>query len=193
MSFPIGFFPTRLKASFRRWLRDSRAVATVEFVLVTPAMLMLMAIVVFAAQGFELQRKVTLTMRTLTDLVTQQSDISVANAPTYNINQVLAAASLVMAPYDPTLMQMVISEVKVTGATTAVVQWSKATGTSAVALTAGATVTIPSNLAATGTFLVLGTVNYNYNPLQILLPSNAITLSDSIYMAPRISGSINCC
>ena len=192
MKFSVASALRNLRDRARGLWSDARAMATVEFAMVTPAMLSLTALVVFAAQGFELQRKVTLTMRTLTDLVTQQSAIGTTTATSYTYSQILAAASLVMAPYDASQMQMVITEIQTNGTTSGKVIWSQATGTGATAYTAGSSITVPSNLTSPG-YLIYGTVSYNYNPLQIFLPSNAITLSDSIYMSPRVSGSIQCC
>src|SRR5580658_754427 len=91
----------------RRWRRDTNAAAAVEFALTAPAMLMMMAMIVFGGEGFEVQRKVTMTMRTLTDLVTQQCDVgpspqtyySPCQTNTYTWSQIINAACLVMAPY----------------------------------------------------------------------------------------------
>jgi len=178
----------RVRDTIRRWLGETRAAATVEFAFVAPAMLIMMALIVFAGQAFEIQRKVTLTMRTLTDLVTQQSDVT-STSSTYTYSQILSAASLVIAPYDSTQLQMVISEVQTNGSTTAKVIWSKATGTGATALTVGSSVSVPRYVEANG-YLIVGTVNYTYNPLNIFVQTSPITLTDTIYMSPRISTCI---
>ena len=188
---PLDLLSGSARKLARRWLDETAAIATVEFALVAPAMLGLMAMIVFAGQGFEIQRKVTLTMRTLTDLVTQQTAIGLTSATNYNYTQILNAASLVIAPYDATPLTMVISEIQTNGTANGTVVWSKGTS-NATALTVGSSVAVPANLQNSG-YLVLGTVSYTYTPLQIVYQSSGMTLSDSIYMAPRVSSNILCC
>jgi Flp pilus assembly protein TadG len=154
-------------------------------------MLMLLAIVVFAGEGFEIQRKVTLTMRTLTDLAAQQTNIGTSST-TYTYTQILDAASLVMTPYNSTGLSMVLSEVSTSGNGTGTVVWSQATS-NATALATGASVSIPSNLTPSS-FMIIGTVSYTYNPLNIFISVGGIPLSNTIAMAPRGStGSVACC
>ncbi len=163
----------------------------VEFALIVPALLAMTALVVVGGIGFELNRKVTLTMRTLTDLATQQTNIGTSST-TYTYTNILNAASLVVAPYDPSKLSMVLSEVQTNGTTSATVVWSQANAQGA-ALAAGSTVTVPSNLSASG-YLILGQVTYKYNPLNIFVSASPITLSNSLYMAPRVvAGHVNCC
>ena len=182
---------SRFRDRVRRLRRETRATAAVEFAFVAPSMLVMMAIIVYAGQAFEIQRKVTLTMRTLTDLVTQQTNIG-ATSSAYTYTQILNAASLVIAPYDSSQMQMIISEIQTNGTSAGIVVWSQATGTGATALSVGSSVTVPTNITAAG-YLILGTVNYTYNPLSIYQQASAITLTDHIYMAPRVSSSVQCC
>jgi Flp pilus assembly protein TadG len=181
----------RIHSLDRRLRSESRGSVTVEFAIILPAMLMLLAIVVFAGEGFEIQRKVTLTMRTLTDLAAQQTNIGTSST-TYTYTQILDAASLVMTPYNSTGLSMVLSEVSTSGNGTGTVVWSQATS-NATALATGASVSIPSNLTPSS-FMIIGTVSYTYNPLNIFISVGGIPLSNTIAMAPRGStGSVACC
>jgi Flp pilus assembly protein TadG len=181
----------RIHSLIDRLRSESRGSVTVEFAMIVPAMLMLLSIVVFAGQGFEIQRKVTLTMRTLTDLAAQQTNIGTSST-TYTYTQILNAASLVMTPYNSTGLSMVLSEVSTSGNGTGTVVWSQATSDT-TALTTGASVSIPSNLT-TSSYMIVGTVSYTYNPLNIFFSVGGIPLSNSIAMAPRAStGSVACC
>jgi Flp pilus assembly protein TadG len=181
----------RLHSLDRRLRSESRGSVTVEFAMILPAMLMLLSIVVFAGEGFEIQRKVTLTMRTLTDLAAQQTNIGTSST-TYTYTQILNAASLVMAPYSSTGLSMVLSEVSTSGNGTGTVVWSQATSNT-TALTTGASVSIPSNLTASS-HMIIGTVSYTYDPLNIFFSVGGIPLSNTIAMAPRAStGSVACC
>jgi Flp pilus assembly protein TadG len=181
----------RIHSLVCRLRSEPRGSVTVEFAMILPAMLMLLAIVVFAGEGFEIQRKVTLTMRTLTDLAAQQTNIGTSST-TYTYTQILTAASLVMTPYNSTGLSMVLSEVSTSGNGTGTVVWSQATA-NATALTTGASVSIPSNLTASS-YMIMGTVSYTYDPLNIFFSVGGIPLSNTIAMAPRGStGSVVCC
>jgi hypothetical protein len=187
----------------RRWRRDISAAAAVEFALTAPAMLMMMAMIVFAGEGFEIQRKVTMTMRTLTDLVTQQCDVG-PSAPayatpcpssTYTYTQIINAACLVMAPYvqtaspctDPNL-NFTIAEVQTNGSTSGAGTqvWCKAYNTSNCP---GGT--FPQNLY-TSPDLIYGNVQYIYNPLGLWFQSANVTFSDNYWMLPRINSTVAC-
>jgi hypothetical protein len=86
----------------------------------------------------------------------------------------------------------VLSEVSTTGNGNGTVVWSQATA-NATALTTGASVSIPSNLN-TSSFMIIGTVSYTYNPLNIFFEVGGVPLSNTIAMAPRGStGSVVCC
>jgi len=189
----------------RRWRRDKSAAAAVEFALTAPAMLMMMAMIVYGGEGFEVQRKVTMTMRTLTDLVTQQCDIGPNNNPnnalgyttppcpsnTYTWSQIISAACLVMVPYvqqtsptcsDPNL-NFTIAEIQTNGATSGsgAQVWCNAYNT---ANCPGGT--FPSNLS-TSPYLIYGNVQYIYNPVGLWFQGANITFSDNLYMLPRLT------
>ena len=178
-----------------RFAAAAGGAATVEFVLLFPAMAGLLAVTVLGGEGFEINRKLTMTVRTLTDLATQQTDVGLQST-TYTYSQILGAAACVMMPYATQTVQgstvtcsspglsMTMSEVKSNGNGTGSVVWSEATN--ATALTKGATVSVPANVAS-GSYMILGQATYNYNPLNFFLPANAFNLSDSLYLAPRLA------
>jgi hypothetical protein len=181
-----------------RWRRDKSAAAAVEFALTAPAMLMMMAMIVFAGEGFEIQRKVTMTMRTLTDLVTQQCDVgpsatayaSPCPPNTYTYTQIINAACLVMVPYVQTTspcsnpnLNFTIAEIQTSPASQ---KWCEPNNSSNCP---GAS--FPSNLS-TSPNLIYGNVQYVYNPLGLWFQSANITFSDSFYMLPRINSTVAC-
>ncbi len=180
----------RVPEPWRRLGREEGGSASVELAFLAPVLLSLLAIIILAGNGFDISRKVTQTARTLTDIASQQANIG-SSSTTYTYSQILSAASLVIAPYDSSQLSMVLSEIETNGTTQGTVIWSKANG-NGVALAVGATVIVPAGLQSSS-YVILGTVSYRYNPLQIYLSANAITLSDSIYLAPRASTSVTCC
>ena len=105
----------------------------------------------------------------------------------------------------PLLGSMVLSEVLISGSGSATVQWSKATS-GGTALAVGSAVSLPSSITSNsssctssttsnpvqGCYLILGSATYNFNPLNFYYQANAITLSDSLYLAPRAAALVKC-
>jgi Flp pilus assembly protein TadG len=182
----------------RGFARDARGVAAVEAALLLPLAVVLLGLLAIWAQGIAIQRKVTLTARTVTDLVSQQPSPLKQSA----LDCLLDNASYVLSPYNTANMTMLVSEVQVTGVgATALVIWSEPMPGYGTARTIGSTVTLPSAIAAVGSYLIMGEVKYLYTPLKIggglsiggaQGPGvvNPMTLHDEIYLSPRLSASI---
>jgi len=194
----------RRAARVGRALRDdARATAAVEAALILPVALTMFALLIYGAEAFAIQRKVTLTARTVTDLVTQAAPTSMLNGASQvahaTIDNLLCVASAVIqpyatAPYSSANLTMVASEVLVdSNETTAKVKWSQPYN-GGTARAVGSTVTLPTGLGTGqgGAYLILGEASYNYTPLNIFTSASALTLHDAIYLTPRQSTSISC-
>jgi Flp pilus assembly protein TadG len=198
--------PHRLRRAARALRDDARASAAVEAALILPVALTMFALLLYGAEAFAIQRKVTLTARTVTDLVTQAAPTQMSSGASVvvaaSVDPLLTVSSAVLAPYSNSNLAMVVSEVLVNpDQTTAVVQWSEpcpnTTCLSSIGATArpnGQTITLPTGLGTgqAGTYLILGEVTYNYTPLNFYTPTTALTLHDAIYLTPRQSTSISC-
>jgi Flp pilus assembly protein TadG len=194
-----------------QWLRDERGVAAIEAALIAPVAVGLLGLIAIWGQAIAIQRKVTLTAHTITDLVTQQGTRTGGACTAINasleasvnqsiVDNILNNAANVLYPYvKPTSgtnpvtgtnlsnMTMVVSEINVdTSGTTATVQWSEPMPSHGTALaTTAHAVTLPDSVAGSSTNLIMGTVTYTYTPPVIGESAGTITLSDTIYMAPR--------
>ena len=173
----------RIRSFFGALRRDSGGNALVEFAVAFPVLVALYAGSYVLSDAIACNRKVTITARALTDLATRYSSLTQADAAT-----ILSASAQVMSPYTPANAVIVLSEIKVTGASTATVVWSKALNGTQNAN--GSTVTIPSNMAAVDTFLILGEVRYTYTPAVRYGITSPLDLSDRILMVPRVSSDI---
>jgi Flp pilus assembly protein TadG len=196
----------------RRWKRDKRGVAAVEAALIAPVAVALLGLIAIWAQAIAIQRKVTLTAHTITDLVSQQGTQTAGACTAPNSSQeasvnqtavdnILNNAANVLYPYvkpdsgtNPVTgtnmsdMTMVVSEVNVDpSGTTGTVQWSEPMPSHGTALhTTAHAVTLPSaGVGAAGTNVIMGTVTYTYTPPVIGESAGTITLQDTIYLALR--------
>lgn len=161
-------------------------IAAVEFALTLPIMLALFVGVTQVGEAVSISHKVTVTARTITDLVTRENS-PLAQA---ELTSDLQAAAQVMAPYPSTTLNVTVSEITTNSSGTATVLWSSSWPNSSNALIAGSTFTLPTSLAGANVTVIYGQVTYGYTPVlgdKIIGP---ISLSDGIYLYPRTGACI---
>jgi Flp pilus assembly protein TadG len=163
---------------------DRRGISAVEFAMLLPLMVTLYLGVVEVSQGVAIDRKVTLTTRTMADLASRVTSINNAD-----MTNMLNATSAVIAPYDQSKVKVVLSAVNIDANGTAKVGWSDTLHGSARAV--GSTVNIPTVLKVPNTTLIWSEVSYNYNPTFGYVLTGSMNLNDQIYMRPRLSDTIN--
>jgi Flp pilus assembly protein TadG len=176
-------------------LRDTRAVAAVEFALLLPVMLTLYIGSVEVSQALSVDRKVVLLSRTVGDLTTQSSRLAPAD-----LEAILSAASAVLSPMNASTAKMRITSVAISGSGStdpkvpnkASVCWSYHKNWAP--LTKG-TVLSTTELAAElradpGTSLIMAEVELPYKPVIGYVVTGTMTLSEKIFMRPRVSNYV---
>lgn len=167
-----------------RLASDERGVSAVEFAMLLPLMVTLYLGAVEISQGIGADRKVTLTARTVADLVSQVSSID-NNGMTNSLN----ASAAVMAPFPTNNLKVVVSSVKIDGQGKATIDWSDAYNGGA--RSKGSTVTLPAALVVPNSYLIWSEVQYTYTPVIGHVVTGTLTLKDHIYMRPRLSDQVN--
>jgi Flp pilus assembly protein TadG len=173
----------RFTSPFARLARDERGVSAVEFAMLLPVMLGLYLGAVEISQGISADRKVTLTARTISDLVSQVASMSNSDMT----NSVNAAAG-VMAPFPVGTLTVTVSSVTIDGDGKATVAWSDTLNGSKRAV--GSTVTLPAALKVPNSSLIWSEVQFSYTPTIGYVVSGTLTLKDQIYMRPRLSEKV---
>jgi Flp pilus assembly protein TadG len=200
-----------------RLFRANDGAALVEFAMVLPVLLTMFMGTYVISDSISCYRKVTVTARTLADLVGR--NVSPSSTPTSAaLATYINSAALVLTPYNSTSATLEIDQLRVCDATHAYVVWSQAqtgTTTATPALTAGTVVSIPANLITTpmiptspdgtnvcsnatpatnrtvvgtaGGFLLLGQASYDYRPLFNINNVSHYPITDRIYMIPRLT------
>jgi Flp pilus assembly protein TadG len=168
---------------FRGLAGDERGVSAVEFAMMLPLMLTLYLGAVELSQGVGADRKVTLTARTVADLVSQTASINNAD-----MTNSLNASAAVMAPYPTSNLKVTVSSIKIDATGKATVDWSDTFNGAARAV--NSTVTLPSALLVPNTWLIWSEVQYSYKPTIGYVVSGTLTLKDQSFMAPRLSASV---
>jgi Flp pilus assembly protein TadG len=173
----------RVMRSFCGFGRDERGISAVEFAMLLPLMVTLYLGSVEVSQGIGADRKVTMTARSVADLVSQVSSIN--NAAMTNV---LNAAASVMAPYKVANAKVTVSLVAIDANGKATISWSDTLNGTKRAT--GSVVTLPSALVIPNTSLVWGEVSYTYTPTIGYVITGPLTLKDQIFMRPRLSDTI---
>jgi Flp pilus assembly protein TadG len=179
----VSSFTASIKRRLRHLIGDERGVSAVEFAMLLPLMLTLYFGVVEVSQGIGAQRKVTLTSRTLCDLVSRVS--SIGNS---DMTNALNASSSVMAPFAVSNLKATVTSVKIDATGKATVDWSDTLNGTARAK--GSVVTLPTALNVANTSLIWSEVQYTYKPVMGYVVTGTLTLKDQIYMRPRLSDSV---
>src|SRR5882724_8275340 len=113
----------RVRRSARNLCRDRRGSAATELAIIVPMMLVLFFGTIEFSSGVAVDRNVTLTARTLSDLTSQ--NISVTDAQLTNF---FAAATGIMTPYPSTPTNAKISELYIDASLTVHVIWTATSG-----------------------------------------------------------------
>jgi Flp pilus assembly protein TadG len=194
----------------RAFLTDAKGLAAVELAMILPLALMLMSLVVYGGQAYGVQRRVTLAATTVANIFAQANNNNQSTITAAELNQILAYPNLILYPYDGSTAAVVVSQLQVsvsgngtatgtvgtcpiTGNSSAPCSWANANGTP---LPVGTQLSIDPAIASafapgsTNNYVVLGEVQYPFQPTGIYLSVASITLHDSTIMIPRVASPI---
>jgi Flp pilus assembly protein TadG len=200
----------KLYLGARAVLADTGGLAAIELALILPVALMLMSLIVFGGQAYSVQRRVTLAATTVANIFAQANNTNASTITAAELNQILAYPNLILYPYDGTTAAVVVSQLQVTvngdgtatgtvgtcpitGNPSAPCSWANANGTP---LPVGTQLSIDPGIASafapgsSNNYVVLGAVQYPFQPTGIWFSVGSFTLHDSIYMIPRVASPI---
>jgi Flp pilus assembly protein TadG len=175
-----------LQNRIRRLSADTRGIAAVEFAMLVPLMLMIFFGVIQVSTVVAVNRKVSLTARTLSDLISQGS--TAQSTDFTNANNI---ATAILSPYSNTPLNWTVSQVYVDPTSKkGNVVWSVASGPTATAHNYKDPISVPTTLQVAGAYYILSEVNYTYKPvvgfdIKSSFVSTSFTLSDSMFTRPR--------
>jgi len=182
---PMTTIWLRMCRPARELLGDRRGVAAVEFAMVVPLMLVLLFGTYELSSAVAVDRKVTLMARTLSDLTSQNTDVTDTQLTNF-----FNASKAIMTPYASTPVNATITELYVDPSTKqARVQWSKGATPHEVKKI----LPIPTAFQTGGTYLIFSEVSYNYIPgtTWFIFEKDGIKLSDFSYTRPRYSKCVD--
>ncbi len=162
---------------------DTRGAAAVEFALIAPAILSIFLGTAELSQGVAVDRKVTITARSLSDLVAQSTTISDAD-----MTNIFNAATAIMTPYSSSPLKARVSAVNIDASGNATIGWSSQSNWTAY--TPGTAVTIPTALKMPNSQLIWGEITYAYTPPVAKYISGTLNLTDQFFARPRQSTTV---
>jgi Flp pilus assembly protein TadG len=186
----------RMPQLFRRFAHDRRGVSAVEFALLAPLMIGLYLGCVEISDGVAADRKVSLIAATLGNLTAScGSSTNAGGCPsniisTTEMNNILDASKAIVAPYSAANLKMTISCLSIDANKNVTVKWSETrNGTKRASFAfdssnSALTVASPTSYPI---LLIYSEVSYAYTPTVGYTITGTLTLSDHMFMSPRIS------
>lgn len=172
---------TRMTRLLRSFNRNHDGASAIEFALLAPMMIGLYFGCVEITDGIAADRKVTLTAGALANLTSQSQTITADG-----MTNILNASAAIIKPYSVGNLAATITCLKIDGDGIAKVAWSSTLN--GTARTDGSTVTLPSDaLKIPNSSLVWSEVSYNYTPVVGYTITGTLTLTDQMFMSPRIT------
>ncbi len=169
----------------RRYRKDERGVAAVEFALIAPVMVLLYFGLVELCQAMIAERKANHVASAVGDLVAQ---VDVLNAS--DVDDIFTIGNTIMSPFPVGTLQMRVTSATANAQGSPKVDWSRGSnGFSPMAV--GSTATIPLTMAS-GDSMIVAEAKYSYTSVvQYVLP-NALNYSETFYLRPRRSDKVTC-
>lgn len=167
----------------RRWLRDRRGSAAVEFAFVAPLMILLYYGLSETTIGMMCDRRTSHVAATVGDLVAQDTQIN-----TSEMTDIFNVGKAIVAPFPTATLSMRVTSVKADSTGTPKVVWSKTYG--AMTTLSGTVAGVPSGLLAAGDSAIMSEVSYTYtSPVQKALPT-PIVFTQKYYLKPRKTNEV---
>jgi Flp pilus assembly protein TadG len=183
----------RIRAQIRRFSRNEKAAAAVEFALIMPFLLSLYFGSMEASALFTADRRVNTISASMGDLVAQWDDDDGA-IPVAVMNDYFSASQALIYPMTTTSLKQVVTCVQVLADGTTKIIWSRGYN-GGTARTANTAYPLPAskmmNQVARGGYIIAAETYYTYKPLLGVIFTPALNLyHENLYM-PRFGALIS--
>jgi Flp pilus assembly protein TadG len=166
-----------------RFSRAREGLAAIEFALIIPVMLITFFGIAEIANYILAARKVANVASVAADLVTQDTVVD-----DDEIDDIMGALDVVLRPFDPQEAQIRITSVVADGDGETTVAWSDARNTGAY--TEGSPISVPDDIVPDGQGIIMTEVSFTYRTLFGMFLNDGMTVSDTFYLKPRRSTTV---
>lgn len=168
-----------IRANLRKFARAKSGLAALEFAILLPMMVVALFGSIDLIDTLSANKRAQNVTASLSDVVARDTEVSDAE-----VSGLWAATNILMYPNSSTAMQVRVTSVSITSATSATVVWSEGHGGYAPRV-ANSTVSLPSAMMNAGTSVIMTETIYPYSPpLGFIFPS--ITLTHTAYRRSRL-------
>jgi len=166
-----------------RFRRSDRGLAAIEFALIIPVMLFTFFGIAEIANYILAARKVANVASSAADLVAQDTVIDDGE-----MADIMGALDVVLRPFDPSEATIRITSVVADDDGETTVAWSDARNTGAYS--EGEPVTVPDGIVPDNQGIVMTEVSFTYKTLFGMYLTDGLTVSDTFYLKPRRSTTV---
>jgi Flp pilus assembly protein TadG len=172
----------------RRFRRDKRGVAAIEFAMVVPLMVMMFVGTVEFSQAITVDRRVSQVASSTADLVARAKSLS----PT-EMNGIMDVIEQLVKPYDHTLLKLTVLNVQASPSdvNTTKVCWSYSHNGGTGSYPKDSSYELPAGVVEAGDSVIVAEVSYAYTPLIFdYFIKTTKTLEEKFYLKPRLSSYV---
>jgi Flp pilus assembly protein TadG len=184
--------PTKtIRSLIRRFGKDRSGVSAIEFVLIFPILVALLAGTVDFGQALMVSRKMNQIVSTLGDMIAQKSAWTTSEA-----NAIITGTTAIILPFPTTNLKIKLAVVDVAADLSTKVNWGLAYQDTKPAANGASPVTVPTTIAQSGVQLVTVVATYDLTtPFSSLLqPVTGVSTyhySKTYIMRPRVKDTIS--
>ncbi|MGV3552348.1 TadE/TadG family type IV pilus assembly protein [Rhizobium sp.] len=187
----IAGYKDRFRLARRNFGRDERGVSAIEFVLIFPILVGMMAGTVDIGQALTVSRKMNQIVATLGDMTSQQQAWT-----TTEIDAIITGTSTIIEPFGKSDLKIDLAILDVDSALKTKVNWARSYNKTALQKTDPSPVAVPTNIATSGVQMIVvkatyslttpfskllkpitGVTSYNYQKTYIMRPRNGDTVT----------------
>lgn len=166
----------------KRFRKSDGGLSAIEFALIVPVMLFTFFGIAEIANYILAARKVSNIASTAADLTSQDTVIDDAE-----MSDIMGALDAILRPFDPGTAQVRITSVVADGDGVTTVAWSDARNTDPRA--EGSPITVP-DIVPDNQGIVMAEVSFTYTTLFGMYLTDGMTVSDTFYLKPRRSTTV---
>ncbi|MEI9965538.1 MAG: TadE/TadG family type IV pilus assembly protein [Caulobacteraceae bacterium] len=171
---------------WRRFGRDRRGVAAIEFALIAPVMVLMYCGLVELCQAMIAERKANHVASAIGDLVAQVETVS-----TGDLSDIFSIGQTIMSPYNTGTLQMRVTSVTLDSTGKPKVTWTRSNNWTASTLKVGDQVTLPVTLNP-GDSIIMSESKYSYTSIFHYVLPKALNYNEAFYLRPRRSDNVTC-
>lgn len=173
----------------RPLIRDDGGVASVEFALILPLLVVMYFGLAEATFALMAEKRASHLASTMADLIAQEPQTDAAT-----LSDLMGAAPAIMRPFasDTSRLKMRISSLAADNDGDVAVAWSYASAGHAQREAGSAVAEMPSGLLEAGEGVVLAEVSYEHRPAIGMVVNNTLTFNERFYLRPRKTNQVAC-